>query len=297
MDILSIFSGWSWLHLSQSVEAASLAISLQVGDTRVIFSGYSSPGAYISITQNSNVIGTTTADSNGAWSKEIVAVNPGIDTFTISGLDTAGRTIQAISYNLNLLPNVYTQVDNISLPPTVSLYNSVLSGASYPSSQITLLSSSGDSYSTLADSLGAWQYSLASTVPGTFTLTVRSTVLSSYISENSTIISYTIVGTSTQTSTGSSPSSSATLLSPSPSITPSASMSPVPRNIRPTKEIKELSPATINQLGKNILEYTIARSVPIISLIIFVSLLITIIRRKRQLKPRKNRRTTSRSRL
>ena len=296
MDILSIFSGWSWLHLSQSVEAASLAISLRVGDTRVIFSGYSSPGAYISITQNSNVIGTTTADSNGAWSKEIVAVNPGIDTFTISGLDTAGRTIQAISYNLNLLPNVYTQVDNISLPPTVSLYNSVLSGASYPSSQITLLSSSGNSYSTLADSLGAWQYSLASTVPGTFTLTVRSTVLSSYISENSTLISYTIVGTSTQTSVSSSPSSSATL-PPSPSVTPSASMSPAPRNIRPTKEIKELSPATINQLGKNILEYTIARSVPIISLIIFVSFLITIIRRKRQLKPRKNRQVTSRSRL
>lgn len=228
---------FSFLFHQARVHAESLSVTLQVGVTEVIFAGFTSPNSQILIKEDSSVIGTTTSDSGGNWTKTIsVAIPDIVHTYTLYSTDTSARQSATISYNLNVAGNTTTTVSNIVIPPTITLSGTTLAGSAYPGATLTTTSSSGDIFTTVVDSSGNWSQDL-STLEGSHTLSATMTV-GSYLSLSSTSVSYaapTPTPSSTpQPSTSSSPTSSTTttasLASPSP--TPTILASPRPFFIR-----------------------------------------------------------------
>lgn len=214
------------------VRSESLTVSLVVGVTEVTFSGYTSPLAQIVIKEDGGVIGTTTSDSSGNWSKTVSIALPGLHTYELYGTDSSSRTTATISYNLSVVGNTTTTIDNIVLPPTAELSGTNLIGSSYPGSTITITFSSGETPSLVVPASGNWSYDLT-THTSSATITVTATV-GSFLSLQSTSLSY-VAPTPTPSQTPSpstSPSSSSTTASASPSpsssITPSVSPSPSP---------------------------------------------------------------------
>ena len=270
--------------LTSTVSAESLSVSLRVGDTRISFDGYSSPGAYITIKQNSAVIGTTVADSNGNWSKMIDAYNPGIQTFDLYATDTLGLLTPTITYNVNLLANTLTSISNIVFPPTLTSTtlptsqndSLVLSGMTHPLSSLTVLISNGDTYPVTPNPDGTWSISISmANSTGAYTVYVTASMPGSYISLSSASLSYTISATPSTT-----PSSSGT---PSPSTqAPSQSLTPPGISIFRKNAGISINPpkkVDISELSTPIQYfYTIARNILNINLVIFILFTIFTIR-------------------
>lgn len=213
-----------------AIHAESLSISLVVGTTEVILSGYTSPLSQVVVKEDGSVIGTTTSDSLGNWSKTISVAIPSLHTYELYVTDASSRISKTISYNLNVAGNTTTTISNIVLPPTLSQSTTTITGSGYPTATITLTSSSGDSYTTIIPGTGNWQIDLSSVLGGPYTLTATQSV-GSYISLESTTLSFT-GSTPTPSSTPNSSSSSTSISSPQPStsipptITPTTSPSP-----------------------------------------------------------------------
>ena len=218
------------------VRSESLTVSMVVGVTEVVFSGYTGPNSQIVIKEDGSVIGTTTSDSSGLWSKTVSIALPGLHTYELYGTDSSSRTTATISYNLSVVGNTTTTIDNIVLPPTAELSGTNLIGSSYPGSTITITFSSGETPSLVVPASGNWSYDLT-THTSSATITVTATV-GSFLSLQSTSLSYVAptptpsqtpnpstspISSSTTTSTSPSPSSSVT-----PSISPSPSPTPTP---------------------------------------------------------------------
>ncbi len=215
---ITILTTFTFLLSIKLVIAESLSVSLVVGTTEVIFSGYTSPLSQIVVKEDGSVIGTTTSDSLGNWSKTISVAIPSLHTYELYATDASSRISKTISYNLNVAGNTTTTISNIVLPPTLSQSTTTITGSGYPTATITLTSSSGDSYTTIIPETGNWQIDLSSVLGGPYTLTATQSV-GSYISLESTTLSFT----------GSTPTPSSTP-SPSSSAISTSSSSPEPSN-------------------------------------------------------------------
>jgi len=213
--LILIFSAISF------VKAESLSVSLRVGDTRIQFSGFTSPGAFITVKQNSVVISTMVADSSGAFDQTIDAANPGVQTFTLHATDSLGNTTPTLSYNVNLTSNTLTSIANIVFPPTIILNTttSVISGMSHPLSELTLILSDSSTYPITVTGVGNWSFDLTSLPGGSYTAYVIATMPGNFISLESEVISFSLDSVSTASSTPSTTSSSSPSSSPTTIIT------------------------------------------------------------------------------
>ena len=199
------------------VFAESLSVSLRVGDTQISFDGYTSPSAFITIKQNSVVVGTTVADTNGNWDKTIVVDNAGIQTFALYALDTNSILTPTLSYNVNVSENALTNISHIVLPPTISADGLTLSGTTHPLSTLTLMISDGTIHSVPVNASGIWSYSVSINTPGSYSAYITATMPGNYISLASNPVTFVVNPSSTTTSTASSASlAQPTILSPSP---------------------------------------------------------------------------------
>lgn len=187
---------------AKRVHAESLSVSLRVGSTQVIFSGYTSPNAYVAIKQAGVVIGSTTADQTGGFSKTIEVDDSGITTFELYGIDASNHQTSTIAYTLNVDPGVAITVGNIVLPSTIYQANNPqyqgdiinLGGYTHPSATLTILISDGSTHSVSADPDGHWQFGLSmGSFSGTFTLYVTSQLPSGHHSLKSQTLSYTLL--------------------------------------------------------------------------------------------------------
>jgi hypothetical protein len=211
-------------HLVTSVALAeSLSVSLRVGETRVEFTGYTSPSAFIVIKQNDAVISTTVADANGNFTQIVDAYNPGIQSFAISSRDTTGLTTPTLTYNINLLDNTVTTIGNIVFPPTVSLnpLTNLVSGSTYPLASLSLFVNNA-SYSVPVATDGSWTYDLTSIglSSGAYSTYLIATIPGGHLSSASTTISFTIATPP--------PSQTPSINVTTPSTTPTPSLSPSP---------------------------------------------------------------------
>lgn len=230
-----LYTLYAILYTSHIVHAESLTVSLQVGTTQVMFSGYTSPDSFVVIKEAGNVVGTTSSNSLGNWSTIVTVAIPSIHTYTISSTDTQSRQTSSIEYSLNVIGNTTTNIEHIVIPPTISLSSTVLSGATYPSSTLTITISNGDTATINPNSAGNWSYDLASLAYGSYTITASTSVLPSYLSLESNPISYIATAPSptpspqTSASNSSSPSTSNPPSTQSPTPAPTLSPSPSPR--------------------------------------------------------------------
>ena len=187
------------------IKAESLSVSLRVGDTRVQFTGYTSPGAFITIKQNAAVISTTVAGSNGDFDQTIDAYNPGIQTFEISATDSLGYSTPTLTYNINALPNTLTTIGNIFFPPTIILtpLTGTISGLSHPLSVLTLVLSTGVTHPVVVATDGSWSFDLSILPQGDYTAFVIAIMPGNILSLESTALSFTIAGISSSTESAS----------------------------------------------------------------------------------------------
>lgn len=208
-----------------SAFAESLSVSLRVGDTRISFDGYSSPGAFITIKQNSSVVGTTVADASGNWNKTVDADNPGIQSFDLYATDSTNISTPTLSYSVNLTANTLTTISNIVFPSTISITGLTLSGQTNPSGSLTLLVSDGTTFIIPVTPSGEWSFTIPSTsfTAGTYTAYLTLTMPGNYISLSSDTISFLVENT-----TSSSSPSASTSPSNSTQNTTTTSISPTP---------------------------------------------------------------------
>lgn len=244
------------------VKAESLSVSLRVGDTRIQFSGFTSPGAFITVKQNSVVISTMVADSSGAFDQTIDAANPGLQTFTLHATDSLGLTTPTLSYNVNLTANTLTSIANIVFPPTILLNTttSVISGMSHPLSELTLILSDSSTYPITVTTAGSWSFDLTTLPGGSYTAYVIATMPGNIISLESETISFSLSSVST-----SSPTSTTTYnLRPTTSQTPSSPTIKVTKKpiTSPSTTTYDLQPTTSSPLTTFLV--TVAKPISII---------------------------------
>ncbi|MEI6477498.1 MAG: dockerin type I domain-containing protein [bacterium] len=143
----------------------------------VSFTGFTSPGTFVNLTENGTVIGTAAADIAGSFLFSITGLSPGTHTFAIAGSDTANRTTAQATLQLDLVGGTVTTVNGILLSPTLELDKSQIqpgdtlkvSGAAKPNSQINIFTESPlRSYSTSSNGQGDWSYTLSSVETATY---------------------------------------------------------------------------------------------------------------------------------
>ena len=154
--------GGSYITASASIISSQSSINI---------SGFTSPSAFTSISENGNIIGTTVAGTSGSFSFPLSGFDPGNHTLSVSSVDLQSLPTSQTLISLFLTASTLTSISNILLSPTLILDNSsispgdtlTLSGSAKPNSQINLFTESPlKSYSASTDSNGAWNFVLNS---------------------------------------------------------------------------------------------------------------------------------------
>lgn len=216
-----------------SLAQTELTVTIDVGDTILTLSGKTSPEATVTVVENGVVVGTTTADSQGNFSKSLLAQTAGVHSMGIYSTDKNGMTTSTVNYSVSLTAFMETTLSNIILPPTVSLAGTEItkgdtleiSGLSVPSSTITLfISSTTTTKSVTSSSNGFWNYSYATgdLETGDHSLYAKTITSAGYQSEASQTMSFKVNPAPTVT-----PAPAATS-TPVPVTTVSPTPSPIP---------------------------------------------------------------------
>ena len=105
--------------------SADVGVSIGVGDTYLNLTGQTSPGAFVTIKDDDQVIGTVSADANGSFSKLLGAQTPGLHTLSIYARSNSGIVTDSSVVNANLREHETTDVF-VFLPTTITLAGSDL---------------------------------------------------------------------------------------------------------------------------------------------------------------------------
>ncbi|ATM74959.1 hypothetical protein CRN79_03455 [Serratia fonticola] len=120
-------------------------------DPAPTFSGTAEPGTLITVYDGELVLGSVTADQNGAWTyTPTTNLIEGVHSVTVTATDAAGNVSEPSS--------AWNVVLDITAPNIGISANSAdsLSGMSEPGVLITITNSVGDKYTTIADQDGRW---------------------------------------------------------------------------------------------------------------------------------------------
>jgi len=161
----------------------SVTATIDTPVSSVTFSGNSAPGTLVSITENSNVIGTDTASGTyGLFNKIITGLEPTSHLFTVYGVDTYGRNTSPV--NIDIYTPIYqnTSIANILLSPTIQMNvtainagdDIIASGSALPGGSVQLFTESPlRTYYASSSALGLWEYTINDTadyLPGDYRL-------------------------------------------------------------------------------------------------------------------------------
>src|SRR4030042_234106 len=188
-------------HLSCA--QTELTVSINVGDTILTLSGKTSPNASVTVIESGSVVGTTTADASGSFSKSLLAQTPGIHNISIYATDTNGVTTSTVTYSVSLASLVETTLSNIVLPPTINLSDTGIAkgetvdiyGYGVVSSTISLSITGQTVVNTTSDSSGYWKYTFDTdnlTIDSTYSVYVKASTTTGYQSEVSKTLSFKI---------------------------------------------------------------------------------------------------------
>ncbi|MFS8130493.1 MAG: carboxypeptidase regulatory-like domain-containing protein [Candidatus Dojkabacteria bacterium] len=150
------------------VYSDSVTFTAEVGDTVLILSGYTAPSSLVTFKENQTVIGTTSSDGSGRFTKEFTAQNPGLHTISIFSTDPRNRSTPSINREIVLIGLETTDVDDLLLAPTINVTisgNSAssivnISGYSKPDTHlaVTINSSVQKVVTGYSDSAGFYEY-------------------------------------------------------------------------------------------------------------------------------------------
>lgn len=146
------------------VASAQIGVSIGVGDTYLDLTGQTSPDAFVTIKDGDQVIGTTTADAAGGFSKLFAAQTPGIHNLSIFGKTPAGALTDSTLISVNLREHETTDVF-VFLPTVITLSGTELapgsglqaSGQTIPNGQLLFYIDQSAPITVAAAVNGDWQ--------------------------------------------------------------------------------------------------------------------------------------------
>lgn len=140
-----------------------------------VLSGEAEAGAKITILDDSTVIGTTTARSDGTWSTTVSKLNDGAHTLKARATDAAGN----ISMDRFLMLTIATKAPSA---PVVSLSQDVLpaslvplEGTAIPNATLTITENGSLIFKTTVQANGKWSGSVSAVAEGSHTWQVTAT--------------------------------------------------------------------------------------------------------------------------
>lgn len=151
-----------------SVAAENVTVTIGVGDTILSVTGQTSPNAFVTISKDGNVIGTTTAAADGTYSQTYPAQEPGIHQLSVFAYTPSGKTTDTVTIEVNIAEHATTSVE-VFLPPTIEVEDTsldenqrlVLGGETAPSATVTIFIDNADYAMIQADAQGLWYLDLA----------------------------------------------------------------------------------------------------------------------------------------
>lgn len=210
-----------FLFARSSLSQTELTVSIRVGEEATMtFSGKTSPNAQVSFLENNSVLGTTVAESDGSFTKSLLAQTPGIHTYAVYTTDANGKTSSTVNYSVALTVGTETTLSNIILPPTINLSGTEIgkgdtlkfSGLTVISSTVTLfINGTSHSYSmsksTTADSSGYWEYNYGTgdLAIGEYNVYAKTSTTDGYQSESSELKNFKIQTATPTTTPGATP--------------------------------------------------------------------------------------------
>lgn len=156
------------VSLTKPAVAAENTVTATVPYTTATLSGFAPPAAIITIKEDGVIAATTTANSDGTFSKSLIS-NEGTHSYTIYYTDTSGLTSPEMVFNGIVLSNhLDTPITGIHLPPTISLSrtsiikgeSTIVSGQAAPGSTLNLFLNGTRVYNAPVASNGKWQFIL-----------------------------------------------------------------------------------------------------------------------------------------
>ncbi len=227
-----------------------VTITAWVRDTIVVFDGHTFPLAYVKIKDGTSVVGTTTADSDGNFHKEIKAVSGGTHTFNVTSTDGDSTETGPASYTLDVNPQTTTTISNILVPSTLYIDKTSLAinetftprGSAYKGSTIEIYANGSKIGETTTSSNGTWSKNISADFgTGTFTITVI-VVNGGNQSDSSKGINITVAAAPTPTptvtptpkptNTPTPTPKTTTTPQPTPTPAPTITPSPTPKSCR-----------------------------------------------------------------
>ncbi|MGE4257690.1 MAG: Ig-like domain-containing protein [Xanthobacteraceae bacterium] len=165
-------------------DGATVAAITNVKD--VTLSGIAEAGATVSVVEGTTLIGTATADANGAWSLDAVNLADGTHNFTTTVTDTAGNTSTASpirNLTVDSIAPIASPVEAVKKADataigTITSDKSVtLSGIAEPGATVTVVDGTTVIGTVTADVNGTWSLDAVDLAEGThnFTTTVTDT--------------------------------------------------------------------------------------------------------------------------
>lgn len=157
----------SFFTVNAQSQTGGTSVTVGVGDTALLVTGSTSPGAIVTFKDGSSVVGTATAGSDGRFSQTFPAQSPGIHNLSIYGRDIQNRLTDTVIISVNLTEHLTTSID-VFLPPTFAIAQSTvqqgqslqLEGRSLPSSTVSFIVDDNLVFTTMTNSDGAWSYQL-----------------------------------------------------------------------------------------------------------------------------------------
>lgn len=153
--------------------SGKISITATVPDTTVTFSGFAPESSSVTIKEDSTVVGTTTTNSLGHFSKQLVSTPaPASHTFSLFYIDSSSRvSATTVLPPVNLPVHLDTTLENIHLSPTIELSKtSIFKGESVavfgqgsPGSTIHVVVNGVEKYSKSLTT-GDWQYTFGSNI-------------------------------------------------------------------------------------------------------------------------------------
>lgn len=203
---------------------SQITVTINVVDTTLTVTGKTSPLAFVTILDSLTVVGTQAADSSGNFEKNFTAQTPAIHTIGVYAKDTWGILTDTTTTNINIASNTETRL-SVFLPPTITLVDEVaqgeslvISGQTYPLSNVTLVVNDIDSFTTPSDISGRWSYSLSTSglSLGTHNVYARATDTFGNQSTSTTKRTFTVIQAPSPTPTSE--------LTPTVTLTPMATL-------------------------------------------------------------------------
>lgn len=184
---LALFWGIVFANFFPSVKATNMSVELTVGETTLVLNGYTCPGCLVNIYENNAIIGNTTANSLGVFSKTITALTDGVHTVGLKARDSLNNTSSLVEYSVALTLGSITTINNIVMPPTVViptttvLVGSTLSSSGYsaPSASVLMyILSLGIGTTITTDNNGYWSgyIDTSSISPGSYNLQFKTVI-------------------------------------------------------------------------------------------------------------------------